>query len=656
MIAARGAVESPLNWEFSGFAMIGVGQTVGQGVGETLLDSISVPENKINILFLSLLLTGVGVFFAQNLLASDMAVVMQSTPIFLACIAVLFVFYALLRGLRSVTWALVLTYGLLCLVTFGRSGWVNAVFYAIAVIGVVAAIRFVRAGWNTLPSIVLLAAMSTLTILGAKHAYSSFDMLQRLSAGAMRPDPLFHASIAAMIKNYGVVSNGLEGLVVTPYHVLSHILMAGISDLSGGSVLEVYGVATWVLFAPLLIFSIVACSQMLDADGRADVRVAWGVTSVILVALPQLLGEWALWDTYLVSESYMVSLGLLVIGLPLLFKQTLTRADLALIALLGLAIGGAKGSVGLMYVGLWFLRVAFPVGRRTGAALAAFLLVCITTTIVVAKSAAAHMPSQIVLFGLIRYFSLGGRDLGVLIDQLGQGHSVTPSGWGSAGLAVLGFVACHFLISWLAIAWLAAKGGVRRLLSMPGAVYSLGTAGAALLILTVVYIGGDVYYFTNVPLFISLPILSGVVASWLGPRISGGGCRTWLVLAPMLAIVMYFSVDAVRAKRAAYMGYAQKHSMFVDSLIRAREQAPLNAVLHPGPDMKAEVLLPECWALPFIYPAVSERPWQGVIVPRPDCVYQFYSYAEYGITPAHPGVGVTPRLLSGMQSIPWPQK
>jgi hypothetical protein len=61
-----------------------------------------------------------------------------------------------------------------------------------------------------------------------------------------------------MIKNYGVSSTGLHGLVEVPYHTFSYVLMASISLISGVSAVEVYGVANHILFAPFLIFSITA--------------------------------------------------------------------------------------------------------------------------------------------------------------------------------------------------------------------------------------------------------------------------------------------------------------------------------------------------------------------------------------------------------------
>jgi len=110
-----------------------------------------------------------------------------------------------------------------------------------------------------------------------------------LPTGGVHRDAPYHAGIAAMIKNYGVVSTGLHGLVETPYHIFSHALAAGLSLLSGRRVLEVYGVAPSVFFIPILIFSAVACAAILDRTGRAYLLTMWGLVCVLLVGTPWLL-------------------------------------------------------------------------------------------------------------------------------------------------------------------------------------------------------------------------------------------------------------------------------------------------------------------------------------------------------------------------------
>ncbi|MEE4239577.1 MAG: hypothetical protein V2I51_22895, partial [Anderseniella sp.] len=93
----------------------------------------------------------------------------------------------------------------------------------------------------------------------------------------------------------------------------------GISLLSRIGVTEVYGVANWVLFAPLLLFSVVAFCAMLDRAGQLSLPVVWAFSALLLSMLPLLFGRWGLRDSFFVSESYLVSLGLFLLGLGALF-------------------------------------------------------------------------------------------------------------------------------------------------------------------------------------------------------------------------------------------------------------------------------------------------------------------------------------------------
>jgi hypothetical protein len=256
-----------------------------------LVDSISVSEEKLNLLFAALFLTSLTVFIGSNLLLLDAQVLARSAQMALPCWAMLVVFYAISRSTRSMIWGLVLTYGLMVLLVYARQAWLIPVLYGAAVVGVVYAFRYLRierAQWIT---VLLMGIIAAVMILGISRGYDStysatFDMLNRLNAGYVHQDTLYHASISAMIKNYGVTSTGLHGLVETPYHVLSHFLYASISLLSGIGVIEVYGVANWILFAPVLTFCVVACSAMISSTPRSKIPIIWGIACCLLAIIP----------------------------------------------------------------------------------------------------------------------------------------------------------------------------------------------------------------------------------------------------------------------------------------------------------------------------------------------------------------------------------
>ena len=109
---------------------------------------------------------------------------------------------------------------------------------------------------------------------------------------------------------------------------------ASISLLSNVGVFEVYGAINWVFFAPILIFSVVVCSATLDTTGQLSMPLTWGIACVLLVVSPFLLQNWGVFDSFFVSESYLVSLGPFLLGFLLLFKRRLSILDLLLVLIL----------------------------------------------------------------------------------------------------------------------------------------------------------------------------------------------------------------------------------------------------------------------------------------------------------------------------------
>lgn len=623
-----------------------------------LLDSISLPEKQSNTLFAALLLTAICIFAAGNLLLQDASVLRQTAPIAITCLAVIFVFYGLSRRLGSAAWGLVFSYGLMALIGNARWHWLAPLFYLLAVFGLVDAIRFLRVGMREIPLLLLMALTATAVIIGHGGTYTFFDMLQRVQSGAAHYDMLFHASIAAMIKNYGLVSTGLHGLVETPYHALSHMLVAGVSVLSGAGVLEVYGVAPQMLFVPVLVFSIVACCAMLGRTDSRSIPLAWALACFLLILAPRLFGKWAFWDSYLASESFTVSLGFLMLGLPLLFKRKLSVADLILAASVAGLAGAAKAPVGLMFAGLWWLRAVILRRGRVPADWLALALVAAVAALVAFHAASANAPTTIVPFGSIPGYSWRGSDLAAAVQNLSGPGPVTGNSVGWALAAILSFVAFHFSLSRLVVAGFVRKQGVRALVDAPAALFSLGAMAAGLLIVGLFDLpGGAAFYFSSIAFFVALPLVTTMMVNGLGKLRLRPGLGNLVVNFVMLPLVLLLAIadgrKAAREIAASHRTNAQQHNVLVDSLLKLRHHAPLNIVLRPGKEQLTGNPIKACFAQPFIYPAVSERPWAGVIQTGEHCLFQYYGYAQYGLTAGHQEITVRPVVPLGMKEVPW---
>lgn len=628
--------------------------------GQGLVDAIRLPETRLNLLFAALLTTAGGGFLGGNLLLLDAAVFERSGLVALACLAVLAIFYTLARSLGSPIRGLALTYLLLWAMTAARQPWLVTLFYACATCALLYTLRFLRVSRRHWGSVLLMG------IIGAAAAFSSplettFDMLHRLPAGNVHRDALYHAGIAAMIKNYGVVSTGLHGLVETPYHILSHTLVAGLSLLSGRGVFEVYGVAPAVLFIPILIFSAVAGAALLDRTGRLDLPTAWGLVCLLLVVTPRLLSPWLFWESYLVSASYMIALGLFLLGFPLLFKTRLRVSDLLLIPLIAALMAETKVSVGLLFAGLWLVRLLLIPGERPVLERIVTPVALVATAVVAARATLGGMSEWItagphnilrLVLNFVHVFPFGDAWTSEVMDALRAENQVPWHILILAALVTLSFLVAHFSFSWLLIGRAVYRQGIAALWKDPVALYSFATVISGAAAVFSFYIPGlALYYFSNIAFFVALP----TVATLATERLHRWRVRDTTLLFLGIALIVLASLRSYyRASAFASVPAPPRQSAFVESLLRVRDHLPLHIALQPHPSLLRDNPIRPCDAQPFIFPAISERPWLQVIPQRDDCYYQYYGYEQYGITDARQAVTVEARLLPEMEIRHWP--
>lgn len=140
----------------------------------------------------------------------------------------------------------------------------------------------------------------------------------------VHPDTLYHAGLANMLVNYQVVSMGANGLTPHTYHVFSHLVYGLLARLVELKPLDLYGNGTTQLFIPLLFLVILNFSEELfPRRGRLSfymtplllLSVFWGFIG--RVQLYQCTG----WDSYFVSESYLIFLILLFAFLSYYHRQ-----------------------------------------------------------------------------------------------------------------------------------------------------------------------------------------------------------------------------------------------------------------------------------------------------------------------------------------------
>jgi len=194
-------------------------------------------------------------------------------------------------------------------------------------------------------------AMGQATVLSPEHALT----------GSLQQDTLYHSAIASMFQTFGVPSTGLDGIPLTHYHTLSHIWLGNVAGEIGLNAVFGYFLGKQIVLLPLLFFSIAVAtkSMVYDQSSRAA-----GLASVVFpIALLLLLGL-VDWNSYFVSETHIVGLIFVLLGLPLLvaltkqFHEPVPMASFVVACLIGLMACASKvSSGGVFLAGFYYLMV-----------------------------------------------------------------------------------------------------------------------------------------------------------------------------------------------------------------------------------------------------------------------------------------------------------
>lgn len=631
--------------------------TVGQSPEDKEREPGRVPRlapADLDLLCMALLATAGAVFIVGNLLLLDAAVWWSSARVSAVCLGLLCMSAALAKRLGHPLWALLLCYGFLwVLLRLPVPVAQGAFLVGVGVAGAWLA-RTLRVDGRHWIGLCLMALFAAVVVLGVERAFTSFDMLSRLHAGLVRQDTLHHASIAAMIKQYGIVSTGLHGLVATPYHAFSHQMVGAISLLSGISVIEAYGVVPWVLFAPLLVFAMCVASLAVAVDKSPPVAIVWLLVGLVLALAPRLLQPWGVFDAYFNSESYLVALGLFLLALPTLLKRDLELVDLLLVSLVAVILANSKSTVGLIYAGLWFVRLVFHRGAHARRDLLAALLTGFLVAVSVLGAARANSEYYVFrAFDYVGHYTWLGSQLRDAQAQWAAG-GLGPGSALIAASAIVSFLLLHFLPAWIAVLPVLRRAGWRGVLSDPMATQVCAVVVVGVIAASVLHSpGAAVFYITNIAFMLALPVVLARGAE----RWQGRERASTLLLLPALAVLVWTSFDALLRISAWRRPSVPQHNALVEQLLEMRVTAPLAGVYVASDAMLASNPVANCAARPFLFPALSERAWVRVIQSHdPDCRFGFYGYASYGITPGQPWVRVEPRLLPGMAIVDPPPR
>ena len=337
--------------------------------------------------------------------------------------------------------------------------------------------------------------------------YATVLTPEQALVGTQHLDTLFHAAIANMLLKYGALSFGLDGLIPIKYHVLSHVWLGCIGLWLGVPTLDAYYIGAQIIGIPLLLFSLVLAVHLLRSPET-------GLTDSALVTLVPILllfvvDLWG-WTSYLVSESYFLSLILFLLALPLLSEMAADQfrlrpsLQIAALVIVGILMQLSKVSVGVIFWG----AAGFLLWRQRGLTLPNLIKLALPILLLVGPVAAIFSPdSGSYFFGYIPFRFI--RDF--------------PNG------------AWPNILANLALLWAGSKvwrsGSARdRKLAETFAIIAIGSLLPTLLL----DIDSTAYYFANVGTWACIVFLSAYGVSLFGER----RLRWWTPGVVILAIVV----------------------------------------------------------------------------------------------------------------------
>lgn len=212
---------------------------------------------------------------------------------------------------------------------------------------------------------VISIGLASVAISGMARGYGDLWIDYKILNANLHIDTLFHIASANMINNYHTISTGLHGLPFMGNHVFSHFLYGNISNIFNVFTYQVYGYTTFIVFIPLLFVSSMSfAEELVPSRNNFSLYISFLILISIFIGF---LGRLTfdkyglLWDSYFISESYLVSLIILYAFLSYLLNPV-RKPHFILSLLFLIVLSTSKISVGLMGLIILLIREWFSWG------------------------------------------------------------------------------------------------------------------------------------------------------------------------------------------------------------------------------------------------------------------------------------------------------
>jgi len=269
-------------------------------------------------------------------------------------------------------------------------------------------------------AVIVFSVFIILSLWSSKYLiyYSSPLLYEKIAAGSISIDALFHGAVSNMIKNYNIPSTGLHDTVYMPYHYLSHWVFAQLSKLLDVNAMKFYQIGYPVIFIPLFLKYFMLTVKTLSNKAKDMFGNIWFwlfLFSAFTGLLPKFINErYFVSNFIIVSESYnlSVTLSLITILMILYFreygpeKKVLNFKNIFFLVVLPVMvflIGLAKSStMALFMVVIIFIFIRYGYFRKT--------LYCTSITLIsvfafLSLFITSENRSQTSDFGLFHFFT-----------------------------------------------------------------------------------------------------------------------------------------------------------------------------------------------------------------------------------------------------------
>lgn len=433
-----------------------------------------------------------------------------------------------------------------------------------------------------------------------------------LVGSAFHVDTLVYAATTALMRDFGHLTAGLDGLAPLRWHFMTQTIFAAVSKLTGASGLMV-DVIFYPLFAPafLCLGMVLLTFRLNEKLEPADVPAAAGICLALAVwVLPlRVLGLMATWDP-ITSEPYGLALGLLLVGLaglpdsdppPLAAEALFLSLWIAELTLCKVSVGFVAAPYAALR--LWRRARTWPVR--------------LSLSLIPLAACGILLPFVIT--------SLGAHYALLYFPQ-------SYAAWGFKKLNFPMFMAVHWLPIWLGLAAWEFKrrpsGLAAELLTLwredrfaVGFLLPAAAIGFASMSITI--FAGSGVYFSMTPAVASIPWAAAIAIdeSW---RHSQRSPIKRAAIAVMLVAAL--AQGAPRAAEAVSRMAARRYAPPPES-VRAELQwlLTLRPRLRPGCGLIVDEAWLQnsslarsvaCWKVPYYFTGILERPLYASWMPQ----------------------------------------